>query len=199
VLKTTQARLQLLSRILRWLVLSIVAAWLVGAILFVSADGSLECTLPRLAAPPDDEHDLALYRWGPTLRVSSYHRDVDAHHHPAFLVDGHDRPELLEKWASAKGDRKPWVEILWREPRTLSRVVIRHAGWQEDEELTAQRYRISCLGPDKPPPPIAVQGNEQPVRTHPLTCAGARGIRIDWKLNPDGELVRVFEIEAWGR
>jgi hypothetical protein len=188
--------------VLRWLALGLLAAWFVGAVLFVRSDGSITLQLPRREQPPAHEHNVALYSFGPTLRASSYYREPSSHHHPAFLVDGRTQPSDVEKWASHWSDKRPWTELRWREPRTLSRVVIAHAGTVEIADYTAKKYRISCLtdGDGPRPEPVMVAGNEQPIATHPLACKDARGIRIDWtRARKKHAIVRVYEIEVWGR
>jgi hypothetical protein len=180
------------------LVLGLVAvAWLLGLASFVAADGHFQATLPRRRSSPPYLHNLALWDLGPTVRASSYFGDWSGHHHPLFLVDGRDRPELVEKWASAERDRHPWIEILWREPHDLERVVIRHAGSVENPALTARRYRITCLTERGPGPWLDVEGNDAAVAEHPMSCRRARGIRIAFERH--GDVVRVFEVEAWGR
>jgi hypothetical protein len=173
-------------------------AWLLGLGAFVAADGHFEATLPRQRAEPTHEHNLARWDLGPTVRASSYFADWSAHHHPLFLVDGFASPDLVEKWASGERDARPWVEILWREPHDLERVVIRHAGWLEDPASTARRYTLRCLGAFGRGPSLDIDGNQEAVATHVLRCAEARGIRIDFQRNGD-DIVRVFEVEAWGR
>lgn len=177
----------------------VLVAWLIGAALFLAADGSVSLTLPRRAKPPEAEHNLALLRWGPTLRASSYYMDSFSQHHPIFLVDARADPHRIEKWASGYHDPTPWVEILWREPRALSRVVIRHAGWRERSALTVRRYSLSCLVDGTDGPSLSISDNTESVVSHPLSCTGARGLRVEWRPNERGDQVRVYEIEAWGR
>lgn len=174
-------------------------AWSIGAVLFLRADGSVRLPMARAATPPAGEHNLALHRWGPTLHTSSYHREPYSHHHPIFLVDGRSVPDAVEKWTSAARDRAPWIEITWREPRKLSRVVIYHAGWRENPRWTAHRYRLSCLSAQGAPGAVLeVTDNQEAVASHALACAGAHGLRIDWTPNAPDDQVRVYEIEAWG-
>lgn len=181
-----------------WALALLAGAWLFGLWSFVAADGHFEASLPRQRAEPTDEHNLALWALGPTVRASSYFADWLSQHHPLFLVDGLASPDLVEKWASGERDAKPWVEILWRKPHDLERVVIRHAGWLEPPAFTARRYTIRCLDAFGHGPSLDIDGNEEAVATHALRCAEARGIRIDFQR--DGRnLVRVFEVEAWGR
>ena len=180
-------------------------AWLFGLARFLRADGGISVTLPRQGEPPAEEHNLASWRWGPTVRVSSYHRDPFAHHHPAFLVDERLGPSPLEKWASEPRDRHPWIEITWREPHDLSRVVLRHAGEVEGDALTLERYKVTCLRDSgtgvAPAPEIAVVINDNQLRVaiHPLPCARARGVRVQVEPRAADTMARLYEIEAWGR
>lgn len=172
--------------------------WLFGAVRFLRADGVLSMTLPRREQPPRVEHNVASYRFGPTLRASSYYRDPVAQHHPMFLVDEHDG-SATEKWASAPRDRKPWVEISWREPRSISRVVVHHAGVLEQAGWTLRDYRLRCLFDGRVGPALEVRGNQSPVTEHAFRCEGARGLRSEWTPNAEGDVVRVFEVQVWGR
>jgi hypothetical protein len=169
-----------------------------GAWAVVAAAGHFEATLPRQRAEPTDLHNLALWDLGPTVRASSYFADWTAHHHPLFVVDGRGPSDIAEKWASGNRDPAPWLEILWREPHDLERVVIKHAGWLEDSGMTAHRYSLRCLGAAGQEPRIDITDNQEAVATHALSCAKARGIHIDFQRNGD-DIVRVFEVEAWGR
>src|SRR6187401_1372287 len=74
--------------------------WLFGMVSFLRADGSMRQSLPRREQPPAGEHNLASYRYGPSLRASSYFRQLAAHHHPMFVVDEQRSPTPTEKWAS---------------------------------------------------------------------------------------------------
>jgi hypothetical protein len=184
--------------LLRLASLALAVGWLCGAIGFVRSQGVVQLTLPRKAAPPAAEHNLASYRWGPSLRASSYFREPSAHHHPLFLVDGRSDPSLVEKWASALGDRAPWVEISWREPRAISRVVVQHAGAHEPKpNLT--RYSLYCLSDSAPATRLAVRGNRDAIASHALRCPRARGLRIEWPLAETDDVARVYEVEVWGQ
>lgn len=175
-------------------------AWLVGLSRFVLSTGAASMTLPRLSPPPDDEHNLAGFRLGPTVRVSSYHRDPYVQHHPLFVVDQRVGPTLLEKWVSAAHDRQPWLEITWREPRALDRIVLRHAGEYEHASYTLDDYTLTCLrdGPGGGPS-VSIVGNHASLAIHPLACTGARGVRLQARSLAPGAVVRLFELEAWGR
>jgi hypothetical protein len=175
------------------------AAWLFGLICFALADGHIEVTLPRRQAPPDFPHNLSSREYGPTVRASSYFGDWGGHHHPAFLVDGRQRPDLVEKWASGVNDRHPWVEILWREPHDLERVVLHHAGEVEATGLTIRRYTISCLTGSGRGPSVDVEENQASVATHTLACPQAHGVRVEFVPNDNNDIVRVYELETWGQ
>lgn len=184
----------------RALVAGLLLAWSIGAVLFLRADGSVYWSLPRAATPPRGEHNLAFYRWGPTLRASSYYREPFSHHHPIFLVDARAEPHEVEKWTSGFHDHDPWLELAWREPRQLARVVIYHAGWREHGDLTVRRYRMTCLQQGGATgPSLHVTDNHEAVATHPLACERAVGVRFEWTPNRPDDHVRVYEIEAWGR
>lgn len=177
---------------------SLLLAWLVGASLFLQADGSLTWTMPRTREPPLGEHNLAHYAFGPTLRASSFVRDAMRHYHPAFLVDGRRGPSVVEKWASLPSDLSPWLELRWREPRSLARVVITHGA--SHGGARKKRYRLRCLRDEQPAPSLEAREFPSQVASHTLSCERARGLRIDWLREPDDDdLVRVYEVEAWGR
>lgn len=172
--------------------------WLFGAVGFLRADGVARLTLPRRATPPKGEHNLASYLWGPTLRASSYYREPSAHHHPAFLVDEREDPGTLEKWASTFRDRRPWVEVEWREPRSVTRVVLRHAGYHEDSDMTLNRYTLRCLGEGEQPE-LKVSDNHDDMATHKLACRAARGVRATFYLKKADDMARLYELEVWGQ
>jgi hypothetical protein len=177
------------------------ASWLVGLACFALADGHIEVTLPRRQTPPSGSHNLASWKLGPTVRASSYYGDWGGHHHPLFLVDGREHPSVVEKWASGALDRHPWVELLWREPHDLERVVLRHAGDLESASFTVHRYTIACLTRvgDGRGPSLLVEDNQVSLATHALACTGARGVRVDFVPNDSTDIVRVFELETWGQ
>ena len=173
--------------------------WLWGLVSFVTADGHFELVLPRTRNPPAEFHNFSLWDLGPTIRASSFYGDFGSLHHPAFLVDGRVTPDKMEKWASAERDRHPWVEITWREKHNLERVVIRHAGSVESETMTAHHYTLRCLTDSGPGPSLEISSNEAAVATHDLGCAQAHGIRIDFVPNDSKDIIRIYEVETWGR
>ena len=175
------------------------ALWLAGLVLFVGRDGSIEVVLPRTRVPPTAEHNVAAWELGPTIRASSYFNEAYTQHHPLFLVDGRVSPSRHEKWASRQEDRHPWAEIRWREPRVLSKVVIEHAGGVEDASDTVRRYRIVCLQESGKGPSVVEEGNRASRAVHALACQQSRGIRIELEPNSADAIVRIYEVEAWGR
>ena len=177
--------------------------WLLGLARFVRAEPTfvvtLPVTLPVQTGPADEEQNLASWRRGPTVRASSYHRDPFSHHHPAFVVDGRVAPAVVEKWMSAPGDQHPWIEVIWREPHDVSRVVLQHAGQYEADAYTLDRYRLTCLPAPGTGAVVSINGNQARLAIHPVACRGARGIRLDAQPRVPGDPVRIYEIEAWGR
>jgi hypothetical protein len=163
----------------------------------VSADGSLEVRLPRRSASTGSGHNLVASVLGPTIRASSYMGTLYVQHHPAFLVDGSSAPTLTEKWASAKGDRSPWLELLFRGRADVARVVIQHAGAFEFAHFTARNYRLRCLDARGVGPAVAVLNNQLARSEHVLKCSDARGVRIEFNADdsPD-RIVRIYEIEV---
>jgi hypothetical protein len=187
------------KRVLVTVVVLLAGGWSYGAMAFLAVDGSLTWSLPRRGIRPQEAHNLASYRFGPTLRASSFHRDYQAHHHPAFLVDGRAQPTSVEKWCSGIRDRTPWVEISWPEPRQLSEVTIRLAGSGDAPVRALRRYRLSCSSARGRTPTLAATSYENAITTHVFACPEARGLRIDWTLDQPDERACVYEIEAWGQ
>jgi hypothetical protein len=194
-----QPRLSRRQRLLlRGVVLPLSLLWAFGAVGFLSADGTLQLTLPRRAAAPRGEHNLVSYQYGPTIRASSYFRDPGSHHHPMFLVDGLRKPSPIEKWASARRDRAPWVALSWAEPRTISRVVVHHVRAHEAAPSSLRDYTLSCASDSARPTRLTVQNNLAAVAVHALRCDHARGLRLDCRLR-DEDIARIYEIEVWGQ
>jgi len=199
VTEVAQARKSRLRKFEYWTAALLAAAWLFGLASFVAADGHFEATLPRLRPPAPGLQNLALWDLGPTVRASSFYGDWLSHHHPLFVVDGREHPDLVEKWACGEHDLHPFIEITWRELHDIERVVIRHAGWIESAALTARRYTIRTLTATGYGPSQDVDSNQEAVASYDLTCRGSRGIRIEFKRNKGDDIVRVYEVEAWGR
>lgn len=172
------------------------AFWSLGLVRFLRAEGVVEYRRRADGPAAAGVHNLAALSRGPTVRASSVFRSPGAQHHPAFLVDGVASPALIEKWTSLPGDRQPWVEVRWRQPRRLHRVVLHHAGLREDAALTVKRYRLTCLGGAGNA--RAVTDNVEAIAAHALPCLGAHGVRLDFAPNGPDQLVRLYEIEAWG-
>jgi hypothetical protein len=180
------------------LAIAVAGLWLIGLVQFLRAPATVSVTLPRLEEPPAGEHNLAAFRFGPTVHVSSYFKDPFSPHHPAFLVDERLSPTLVEKWASAYGDAHPFAEVSWREPRTLARVVLKHAGSVEHPNYTLKRYRLVCLR-DGAAVTLEVPDNREAIASHPFPCTGARGVRIEMQPAHPGGVIRLYEIEAFGQ
>ncbi|HEY5959556.1 MAG TPA: hypothetical protein VIV60_23530 [Polyangiaceae bacterium] len=131
--------------------------------------------------------------------ASSYSNDAFNQHHPAFLVDGRKNPTNVEKWASRPKDRSPWIELRWRGVHSLSSVVLVHAGSFEAKDLTLHQYTIVCLGEKGETARLGVESNVDNTATHELDCPSAVGIRIELTPNLLGDIVRLYEVEAWGQ
>lgn len=173
----------------------LLAPFLYGAAGVLSADGSVTFTLPRVATPPSGTHNLVSYRYGPTLRASSFHRHPSSYRSPILLLDGegiHGSP-----WASSGRDRAPWVEIEWREPRSVSAVRIDRGGSARGGAAELPGFELRCLPPGSPQSSVRV-GPGSLREAHPLTCKQARGLRIDWHLGAK-DRAWAYEIEVWGR
>ncbi len=186
-------------RLWPWALALTFGAWVYGLVCFARADGHFQATLPRQKTAPAHSHDLSSWQYGPTVRASSYYADWGGHHHPLFLIDGEASPDLVEKWASGVNDRRPWVELLWREPHDLERVVIHHAGVREPSDFTLRRYSVACLTTNGVGPAIHIEDNHDAVATHELSCTQVRGVRLRFQPNDDNDIVRVYEVETWGR
>jgi hypothetical protein len=162
---------------------------------FVAARPTVEARFPVRRPHPPGLHDLASMEYGPVVTASSC--EPAGHHHPAFLVDRRPRPTLLEKWASDPADRHPWVEIRWGEPHDVAEVVVvQGAAFENARYLT--RFLLSCLG-DAPRSTARWVNDVTPAGREVMPCPGATGIRLEFFLDAQSDIVRVYEIEAWGR
>lgn len=172
--------------------------WSAGMVRFVGAPRGVSLSFPRQTRHPDGLHNLALFQYGGSVKASSYDHWAPSQHHPAFLVDGFDQGPISEKWATLPADVAPWVEIRWGEPAVLEHIVIRHAGTKEDSDFTARRYEVSCLQGSAHGRSVNVIDNSVNVASHPLPCDGALGVRLAVWPNRQGDVVRIYEVEAWG-
>jgi pimeloyl-ACP methyl ester carboxylesterase len=177
----------------------LVGAWAYGLVSFVGAPGTVSVALSRRQSAPSEAHNVASFRYGGEVRASSYFKDVGSQHHPLFLIDGRNDPTLKEKWASDRADRLPWVELRWHEVRSLSHVVIVHAGKHEEDELTVRDYTLSCLRDVGEVVTLEIRGNRDRIARHEFPCIGARGLRLQVDNHPRGSLARLYEIEAIGQ
>jgi hypothetical protein len=166
--------------------------FLVGLTRFLRADATFEVTLPRVTTSPATtaETNLVALATGPILRASSFDRDVYGFAHPAYLVDGRDAPSAGEKWTPRFDDAAPWIELGFREPRHVRRVVVRHG------KRPNRAYHIRCLGDGAPV--LEVKRNKASVASHELDCPRASGVRIDFTKSR-GKAPVVYEVEVFGR
>ena len=168
-----------------------------GAVAFARSKPATEVSLPKLAEHPAARHDLVDFRYGPTLRASS--SAFAFQHHPAFLVDGAVAPTTTEKWVSDPAhDHAPWVELSWGEPKNVDEVALTFAGAYEGSRASEDHYSIRCLGSEGH---VDVTGNTEPRPRHPIACAGATGLRVDFGPSgpPPRDSARVYEIEVFGQ
>jgi hypothetical protein len=169
----------------------------VGLARFATSNAAFEVALPRNTdnrATTSDTNLVAL-EMGPVLRASSFERDVYGLAHPAYLVDGRARPTETEKWVPRFDDQAPWLEFVFREPRHVRRVVLRHSRNLQAKSRAHRAYRIECLGNGRV---LEITRNRDPVATHELDCPRATGIRIDFE-TPRGKAPSVYEVEVFGR
>ena len=172
------------------------AALLLVALLVV-LQRSPEPTTPRYAASEDCSiHDLANYCRGVRARVSSFH--VFEGHHPMFAIDGRRSRNWLQKWESAPSDPSPWIEVLFPQPVSFSRVRLTHAGYAEPSEYTARAYRLSCASGSRVQAELSVHDNSAPRAEHILVCSDVDRLRIDFDTEPDTPraVARLYEIDV---
>lgn len=181
-------------RTLRALGFVLLSGWLFGAWLFLRADGHMFWNVPPKEEHPPSEHNLALHTYGPRIRASSYYREIGNALHPAFVLDGVLTPNEHARWRSNPKDRRPWIEVSWKDARRLSRVVLRHAG------SNAIAHRVTCVTARGARPLVLdVPAGGAAEAQHGFACAAARGVRVDWQLSANEDTVSLYEIEAWGR
>lgn len=171
----------------------------IGVTLFLGTNATFEFVMPRAAPVPATASatNLAALATGPTLRASSLERSVYDLAHPAYLVDGRARPTEREKWMPRFDDPAPWLEILFREPHDVERVVVRHGSDVEARLRPNKEYRIRCLG-DGGAPALVVTRNRDSIASHELKCPRATGIRIEFGRARKRPLA-VYEVEVIGR
>ena len=165
-----------------------------AAIAFALSHPPCAVELPAQLPHPNGEHDLAWFRYGPTVVAST--ADLSSFFHPAFAVDGMTDEPRAAKWVSQKWDRAPWLEVLFRGAHDVERVSLRFAGAQDGRAAPMRDYTIRCLGGTFPP--LAIRGNREAAPTHALSCRGATGVRVDFALRGK-EVAHLYEIEAVGR
>jgi hypothetical protein len=172
-----------------------VALFALALVAFVAARSNVEVRFPARRPHPPGLHDLASMEYGTVVTASSC--EPTGHHHPAFLVDRRPRPTLLEKWASDPADRHPWVEIRWGEPHDVTEVVVVQGAALENARYLT-RFFLRCLG-DASGSTARWVNDVRPVGREVMPCPRARGIRLDFLLDAQSDIVRIYEIEAWGR
>jgi hypothetical protein len=145
--------------------------------------------------------NLAQVTAGGVVRVSSY--DVFRYHHPLFAVDGEASPTLVEKWASARNDPSPWIEVRLPAPAQIEGIRLVLGGAYESDEFTQRDYSIVCLRSDEPGAPVTqldVRGNSEARPYHEVMCADTLRLRVNFGPEPwPRAVVRLYELEVWGR
>lgn len=171
----------------------------VGSVRFArQLGGPIELRMAALTGHPATLHNLVAAKYGPSLRVSSAWIELESLHHPAFLVDEHLTPSLVEKWVSDRGDRAPYVELSWGHAKEIRSVVLRHAGVFEHVGFSTGRYTLTCFYRGRQVGKLAVDGPKSGESQHAPPCAAADTLRIDFR--PDeGDVVRLYEVQVWGK
>jgi hypothetical protein len=187
----------MVSGLLALILVGYTLLFLVGLARFATSNAGFEVALPRTAENRETTPDMNLVAlaMGPILRASSFERDVHGLAHPAYLVDGRARPTETEKWAPRFDDRAPWLEFVFREPRHVRRVVLRHARHAQAKMRAHRAYRIQCMSSGEV---LEITRNKESVATHELDCPRATGVRIDFE-TPRGKAPSVYEVEVYGR
>lgn len=185
----------------RGLIVLLVLAFAAAVADFALVERPIEFALPARAPFPQGRANVAAAEFGPTVRASSAFADPSFQHHPAFVVDGRRKPTRREKWVSREDDPAPWLEILFARPVHLESVVLTHGGAVERSDYTADAYQIRCIRADgQPGASVSVEGNRLAKVTHPLDCSNAGGVRLEFTPREKaGNMVRVYEVEAFGR
>lgn len=127
---------------------------------------------------------------GATIRVSSW--DGFHEHHPLFAVDGEERPTTIEKWASAPGDRRPWISADFGRSVNVESIVL-HLAIGPDEPVSS-RYVLRCLGTQKSWE--ITSPTREPHPRHQVACDGASGVRVEFLGAPPA---RLYELEVIGK
>ncbi len=179
---------------LRTLALASVALLGAGLARFVLARPAIEVRFARSAPVTSVRRDLASFREGAIVRASSAF--WAPRHHPGYAVDGEARPAELEKWASAPGDRAPFLEVQFDGPRDVDEVALTLAGAVEGAGRNERDFRIACFAGERTLRDLTVTGNAESLVRRPLDCPGADRVRVTFTPR---DLARVYELEVMGR
>lgn len=177
---------------------TVVLVLAIAAFRFARATPTCTVTLPVQAAHPVETHDVASYRYGPTIVASS--AMLGSLHHPAFLVDDVQRPTMMMKWVSATGDAAPYVALRFRRAHALERIDVHLAGTRETPLLDVKRASVRCLGAGFRPEGRAHAMRPEGSHMRQVLGCRAHGVRVDFDLSVDAvDVARIFEIEVLGR
>ena len=153
---------------------------------------------PHVTPDPAYRGDLADYRAGARVTVSSYHSG--GRHHPIYAIDGRRRATGTEKWTSASDDRAPWLTLHLPRPTHIRAVEIAHAGIVEHAIYTIDAYDITCLSPSGAATgELAVRGAKGRVTIHELDCPDTSELVFYFHTGPTGSptaVVRIYEIDV---
>ena len=175
------------------------ALFLVGLVRFAAARPAIETRFVRLVERPSERANLALFPQGPTVRASSV--EWALRHHPGYLVDGHRRPTLVEKWVSARSDREPWIEVALDRAADLDEVALELAGARESAGYTMRSFRIDCLRGAALVASLPVTNNDDARPRRAVACPQVDRVRVTFQTEPGTprDIARVYELEVWGR
>jgi len=162
---------------------------------------------PEYAVPapvPGVRADFAAVSAGAVVRVSSF--EWFRSHHPLYAIDGQDRPERTEKWATPQRDRDPWIEIRLAVRVDVDEMDLDLAGAFEDPAFTNRDYVVRCLRDEGADETLVyewiVRGNTDAHPKHRLNCPGTDRVRVEFQVEPIGQprdVARIYEIAVWGR
>jgi hypothetical protein len=130
---------------------------------------------------------------GAIVRAGAW--DVEAIHHPMYLIDEEAKPSEQEMWSTNEA-RNAWVEIRWRERKHIHETVIDYASIPAFSGVP-QRYLIECIDGSRSTFQLHVTQNNDAQATHPLDC-DATGIRLRFAMDNPLHRIAIYEIQAWG-
>ncbi len=187
------------GRPVRLLLLVVPLALAAGLVRFTLARPPIEVRFARSAPADGLRRDLAHFKEGPIVRASSVF--AFARHHPGYVVDGQERPTLLEKWVSAPGDLAPFIEVQLDRARQIDEVALELAGAHEDQDFTMRRYRLECFAGAQLIARLQIDANAQPRPGHALRCPSSDRVRVTFAAEPDTprDVARVYELLVLGQ